>query len=300
MTSFLKGLLRNNHSKHKKLLEDWTSAGREETEGAAGCSGSSESDLIEHDIGTSFSVKYLGSTLVETPNGDVATAEAIKAVIALARASGKKLQRVILTVNLRGIKMIDVRTNEVQFDISIYRISYCSADAAYNHVFAFVATNANETMECHAFLCRKRKMAQNAILAIARIFNTAFELWQLSHEAPPPEPTASVGGTKKKTTKGSRAREGEVGKPATKTKGTMTRRKGSKSVERKKSEDSSNLLIDFSNDVEKIPAKLKTWVSFDDDDIYCDRKIATKLTSDKDKNGSWDDSYNSIDLLCLS
>lgn len=39
-----------------------------------------------------------------------------------------------------------------------FRISYCSADAAHDHVFAFIATNSNETMECHAFLCPKRKM----------------------------------------------------------------------------------------------------------------------------------------------
>ncbi len=38
------------------------------------------------------------------------------------------------------------------------RISYCSADATYDRVFAFIATNRNETLECHAFLCPKRKM----------------------------------------------------------------------------------------------------------------------------------------------
>ena len=38
------------------------------------------------------------------------------------------------------------------------RISYCSADATYDHVFDFIATNKNNTMECHAFLCKKRKM----------------------------------------------------------------------------------------------------------------------------------------------
>ena len=40
----------------------------------------------------------------------------------------------------------------------LFRISYCSADATYDHVFNFIATNSNNTMECHAFLCKKRKM----------------------------------------------------------------------------------------------------------------------------------------------
>ena len=101
------------------------------------------------------------------------------------------------------------------------RISYCSADATFDHVFAFIATNRyfflcdhflrwvfylsplpspkvsplslfghcqklqhlpcpdfhhfiwswfrNETLECHAFLCPKRKMAQAATLTIAQV-----------------------------------------------------------------------------------------------------------------------------------
>lgn len=64
------------------------------------------------------------------------------------------------------------------------RISYCSADATHDHVFAFIATNMNETMECHAFLCPKRKMAQTVTLTVARAFNTAYEAWQLSQADP--------------------------------------------------------------------------------------------------------------------
>ena len=48
----------------------------------------------------------------------------------------------------------------MNFASSFYRISYCSADATYDRVFAFIATNKNETLECHAFLCPKRKMVR--------------------------------------------------------------------------------------------------------------------------------------------
>jgi hypothetical protein len=41
-----------------------------------------------------------------------------------------------------------------------FRISYCSADATYDHVFALIATNKNDTLECHAFLCPKKKMVR--------------------------------------------------------------------------------------------------------------------------------------------
>ena len=90
-----------------------------------------------------------------------------------------------LTISLRGIHMQDLGTGETRlevkfkktfhignvgnerffklnFQVSIYRISYCSADATYDRVFAFISTNRNETLECHAFLCPKRKMVRNA------------------------------------------------------------------------------------------------------------------------------------------
>lgn len=51
---------------------------------------------------------------------------------------------------------------KLNLQVSIYRISYCSADATYDRVFAFISTNRNETLECHAFLCPKRKMVRNA------------------------------------------------------------------------------------------------------------------------------------------
>ena len=50
-------------------------------------------------------------------------------------------------------------TSNESFQLHL-RISYCSADATYDRVFAFIATNKNETLECHAFLCPKRKMVR--------------------------------------------------------------------------------------------------------------------------------------------
>ena len=37
-------------------------------------------------------------------------------------------------------------------------------------------------MECHAFLCPRRKMAQSATLTIAQAFNLAFECWKVAQE----------------------------------------------------------------------------------------------------------------------
>ena len=42
----------------------------------------------------------------------------------------------------------------------VVRIPYCSANGNYNKVVAFIATNENETLACHAFLTQKTKVAQ--------------------------------------------------------------------------------------------------------------------------------------------
>ncbi|XP_015911338.1 low density lipoprotein receptor adapter protein 1-A [Parasteatoda tepidariorum] len=151
--------------KHKKLPEQWD-------------------DSIKEPVldGITFYVKYLGSTLVDEPNDQQATADAIKSVITMAKSNAKKLPRVALMVNPKGILTRDLSTGEKHLDFSIYRISFCSADANYDRVVAFIGTNKNETLECHAFLCSKRKVAQAAALTISQAFNIAYELWELSKE----------------------------------------------------------------------------------------------------------------------
>lgn len=132
-----------------------------------------------------FYVKYLGSHMVDKASSDTVTAEAIKTIISMAKSKGnKKLPRVTLCIKPSGITMTDVTTGEVMHDVSIYRISYCSADATYDRVVAFIATNKNETMECHAFLTSKRKVSQAAALTISQAFTIAFENWQNSKSNP--------------------------------------------------------------------------------------------------------------------
>lgn len=46
-------------------------------------------------------------------------------------------------------------------DLLHFRISYCSADATFTHVFAFIAVNRAECLQCHAFLARKQKIVSN-------------------------------------------------------------------------------------------------------------------------------------------
>lgn len=135
---------------------------------------------------------------MESSRSEEVTAAAVKKIISAAKAT-KKHQRVSLSISPKGIEVSDTITGENVLQVSIYRISYCSADAAHSHVFAFIesspTTNGNDTddetnafsgkeevaegkLTCHAFVCHKRKMAQTVTLTVARSFERAYQIWQ--------------------------------------------------------------------------------------------------------------------------
>ncbi|XP_043573579.1 low density lipoprotein receptor adapter protein 1b [Chiloscyllium plagiosum] len=152
-------------SKHKKLPENWTDTRESLQEGMI------------------FNLKYLGMTLVEQPKGEEMSSAAVRRIVAMAKASGKKFQKVSLTVSPRGIILHDGTNNELIENVSIYRISYCTADKVHDKVFAYIAqSQLNETLECHAFLCTKKKLAQAVTLTVAQAFKVAFEFWQAAKE----------------------------------------------------------------------------------------------------------------------
>uniref|UniRef100_A0A8C7YDY2 Si:dkey-71h2.2 n=1 Tax=Oryzias sinensis TaxID=183150 RepID=A0A8C7YDY2_9TELE len=153
-------------SKHEKLPENWTDT---------------KETLLE---GMVFNVKYLGMTLVGQPKGEDMASAAIRRIVATARASTKKFRKVTLTVSPKGIIITDTETTDLIEDVSIYRISYCTADKTQDKVFAYVSQSQfNETLECHAFLCQKRKIAQAVTLTVAQAFKVALDLWEIAQES---------------------------------------------------------------------------------------------------------------------
>ncbi|KAM9434126.1 low density lipoprotein receptor adapter protein 1a isoform 2-T2 [Clarias gariepinus] len=152
-------------AKHKKLPENWTDM---------------RETLVD---GMTFNLRYMGMTLVDQPKGEDVSAAAIRRIAATAKAGGKKLLKVSLTVSPQEMLIYDRISNQPLECISIYRMSYCTVDKTHNKVFAYIAQNQqNETLECHAFLCAKKKVAQAVTLTVAQAFNLAFESWQLGHE----------------------------------------------------------------------------------------------------------------------
>ncbi|XP_073529796.1 low density lipoprotein receptor adapter protein 1-B-like isoform X3 [Phyllobates terribilis] len=153
------------HSRHRKVPDTWTD---------------SRDALLE---GVIFHLKYLGMTLVEEPKGEDMAATAIRRIVIMARASAKRLQKVILTVTPHSITIQDASTAQQIECVSMYRISYCTTDKVQNKVFAYVAQNqSNGALECHAFLSPKKKLAQTVTMTVAQAFTVALDLWQSSKE----------------------------------------------------------------------------------------------------------------------
>ncbi|XP_030268880.1 low density lipoprotein receptor adapter protein 1a isoform X3 [Sparus aurata] len=151
--------------RHRKLPENWTDT---------------RETILE---GMTFNLRHLGMTLVDQPKGEELSAAAVKRIVATAKASGKKPQKVALKVSPQGIVLHDSLTNKLLENVSIYRISYCTVDKLHDKVFAYIAQNTlNGTLECHAYLCSKRKVAQAVALTVAQAFTVAFELWQVAKE----------------------------------------------------------------------------------------------------------------------
>jgi len=166
MANFIKRIrktsLSSSANKHEKLLED-------EVEGI-------EDPVVE---GVKFNVKYLGSEVVNTDCGEMETTAAIKTILDRAKERNKKLVRVTVNISERGV-LVTGADKDPNLAFHIHSISYCMADPTYDHVFAFITEVASNDLQCHAFLCPKRKIAKAATLTIAQGFSLAYQSWQMA------------------------------------------------------------------------------------------------------------------------
>ncbi|XP_024920867.1 low density lipoprotein receptor adapter protein 1-A-like isoform X2 [Cynoglossus semilaevis] len=131
--------------RHRKLPENWSDT---------------QETIIE---GMTFHLRHLGMTLVDQPKGEELSSAAVKRIVATSKVSGKKPQEVALKISPQGIMLYDRPNNKLLDNVSIHSL--------------------NGTLECHAYLCSKRKVAQAVALTVAQAFTVAFELWQVAKEA---------------------------------------------------------------------------------------------------------------------
>lgn len=168
-----------------------------------------------------YTLKYLGSTVLTKTNeetktkikfvgkkSNLATTSAIKKIIAASK-SQKKLSEVTISISPKRIESFDNASDEPIIQIPIYKISFCSVDAANDTIFSFVSSSAEGNEEnnfqnnqfgssespagqlesttidddegelvLHAFQCNKRKIAHKVTMSVARAFERAFQIYQ--------------------------------------------------------------------------------------------------------------------------
>ncbi|NWU32196.1 ARH protein, partial [Dyaphorophyia castanea] len=147
--------------RHKKLPENWTDT---------------RETLLE---GMLFSLKYMGMTLVEQPKGEELSAAAVKRIVATAKASGKKLQKVTLKVSPRGIVLRDSGSNELIENVSIY--SPAGVGAARIWISPALQSPAQPS-PAPLTPAPLSPQAQAVTLTVAQAFKIAFEFWQAAKE----------------------------------------------------------------------------------------------------------------------
>lgn len=206
-------------------------------------------------------------------------------------ASSKKLQRLKLSICPRGIETFDAVTGETLHRVSIYKISYCSADAAHSNVFAFIAgagrgngdpmqSSDNDDLICYAFLCAKRKIAYNLTITVAKNFERAYDLWKIADQRKAIQCTPDR--LKTLQIKSSVANERNH-------------------IENHQTDARKNLLIDFNSDTANglTPAERQrqllhsAWVSFDDEPLINDTSDVHPVAGKIFENNLWD-----MNVLC--
>uniref|UniRef100_A0A1B6L2I4 PID domain-containing protein n=1 Tax=Graphocephala atropunctata TaxID=36148 RepID=A0A1B6L2I4_9HEMI len=166
--SLLKNIWKGS-SKPKKLCEEWNLAANQDF----------DDDFFSPSGNSSYKVKYLGHIPVDSSNNTQhITEKAIDSIISMSKANRKSIKKVMVSVNLKGIEVTDRSNEKPLFDVSIFRICSCLAYAKCRRVFAFLATDVQETTECHAFMCSKRSTAESMAVTVAQLFSAVYHMWQ--------------------------------------------------------------------------------------------------------------------------
>uniref|UniRef100_A0A1B6J8C8 PID domain-containing protein n=1 Tax=Homalodisca liturata TaxID=320908 RepID=A0A1B6J8C8_9HEMI len=169
--SLLKNIWKSS-GKHKKLSEEWNLAANQDF----------DDDFFSPSGNSTYKVKYLGHVPVDSSkNTQQITETAIDSIISMSKANQKSIKKVLVSVNFKGIEVTDRSNEKPILDVSIFRVCSCLAYAKCRRIFAFLATDVQETTECHAFMCSKRSTAESMAVTVAQLFSAVYHMWQSAH-----------------------------------------------------------------------------------------------------------------------
>ncbi|XP_052776640.1 disabled homolog 1-like isoform X2 [Mya arenaria] len=124
--------------------------------------------------GVNFNAKLIGVDEVESARGDKMCQESIYRLKVAVKQSGQHKQKIIINVSVDGIRIIDLRTQSVNFTHPVHRISFISRDITDNRAFGYVY-GAGEGK--HKFFAIKTdKAAEALVLTLRDLFQVVYEL----------------------------------------------------------------------------------------------------------------------------
>lgn len=167
---------RNKHmkSQDKGLSEDLTSpTSLTAPDGIGGSDSSADAAIRFSGQGVTFKAKLIGVDPVTGPRGDQMCKNAMTRLKAIVKGTGGHKRKIVLSISMDGLKLLDEKSREEISHHPIPLISYISRDTSDNRAFGFVYGSPSEG---HQFIGLKTEKAAIPVMqTIADLFTFVYE-----------------------------------------------------------------------------------------------------------------------------
>ena len=119
-----------------------------------------------------FKAMYLGKEAIRAPHPH-GQQEVQTALVSLKDGMKRKMKKILLTISVEGLQFLDTSTNAIIYSAKIAEISFCSIDKSNKKIVAFVTSDPDLTVHCHAVMVKKRAIDIN--LAVGAVFAVVAE-----------------------------------------------------------------------------------------------------------------------------
>ncbi|BFZ17018.1 hypothetical protein BsWGS_20057 [Bradybaena similaris] len=124
--------------------------------------------------GVSFRAKIIGIEDVKELRGDQLCQEAITKLKNAVRIAGVHKRKIIININLQGIKITDAVSLVVLHSHAVHQISFISRDPTDNRAFAYICETEDGLRKL--FAIKTAMTAEQVVLALKDLFQVVFEI----------------------------------------------------------------------------------------------------------------------------
>uniref|UniRef100_A0A4W5LUK3 PTB domain-containing engulfment adapter protein 1 n=1 Tax=Hucho hucho TaxID=62062 RepID=A0A4W5LUK3_9TELE len=124
-----------------------------------------------------YNAKFLGNTEVDQPKGTEIVKDAVRKLKFqrhIKKSEGQKTRKVELQISIYGVKILDPKTKDVQYNCQLHRISFCADDKTDKRIFTFICKDSESNKHlCYVF--DSEKCAEEVTLTIGQAFDLAYK-----------------------------------------------------------------------------------------------------------------------------